>query len=225
MTNPILSSSRYFFLFFLLGIAYVLGLFVPLMDNDAGHHANIALHIYQNSDFVNLIDRGGKDYLDKPHLLFWLSAISYYIFGVTAWAYKLPSVLFSIAAIWATYKLGKRLYDNETGKLAALILGSAQAFILACMDVRMDALLSSCIILATWQLVESVTEKKWFNIILSALFMALGFSTKGLVGIIMPGIAIFFYLLYKRDFKQLFHWKWILTGLLTALFMLPVVYC
>jgi 4-amino-4-deoxy-L-arabinose transferase-like glycosyltransferase len=225
MTNPILSSSRYVFLFFLLGIAYALGLFVPLMDNDAGHHANIALHIYQNNDFVNLIDRGGKDYLDKPHLLFWLSAISYYIFGVTAWAYKLPSVLFSIAAIWATYRLGKRLYDKDAGKLAALILASAQAFILACMDVRMDALLSSCIILATWQLAESVTEKKWYNILLSALFMALGFSTKGLVGIIMPGIAIFFYLLYKRDFKQLFHWKWIVAGLLTAVFMTPVVYC
>jgi 4-amino-4-deoxy-L-arabinose transferase-like glycosyltransferase len=224
MISPILSSSRYLFLFSLLGIAYVLGLFVPLMDNDAAHHANIALHIYQQNDFVNLIDRG-KDYLDKPHLLFWLSAISYHLFGVTAWAYKLPSVLFSIAAIYATYQLGKRLYDKETGKLATLILGSAQAFILACMDVRMDALLSSCIILATWQLTEAVTEKKWYNIVLSALFMAMGFSTKGLVGIIMPGIAIFFYLLYKRDFKQLFHWKWILTGLLTALFMAPVIYC
>lgn len=224
MNESILSSGRYLLLFFLLGIAYVLGLFVPLMDNDSAHHAGIAMHMYQNNDFVNLIDRG-KDYLDKPHLLFWLSALSYYVFGVTAFAYKLPSVLFSIAAIWATYKTGKRLYNNETGKFAALILGSAQAFILACMDVRMDALLSANIILATWQLLELVTAKKWYNIVLSALFMALGFSTKGLVGIIMPGLAIFLYLLYKRDFKQLFNLKWIAVGLLTAIFMIPVVYC
>lgn len=224
MNESILSSGRYTFLFVLLGIAYVLGLFVPLMDNDSAHHANIALHMYQHNDFVNLIDRG-KDYLDKPHLLFWLSALSYYVFGVTAFAYKLPSVLFSIAAIWAAYKTGKRLYDKETGKLAALILASAQAFILACMDVRMDALLSANIILATWQLLEAVTAKKRYNFVLAALFMALGFSTKGLVGIIMPGLAIFLYLLYKRDFKQLFNLKWIIVGLLTAVFMFPVVYC
>lgn len=224
MPVSLFPSSRYLLLFVLLGIAYIVGLFVPLLDSDAAHHANIALHMYQHDDFVNLVDKG-NDYLDKPHLLFWVSAISYYIFGVTTFAYKLPSLLFSMAAVYATYKLGKRLYDAETGRLSALILAAAQAFILACMDVRMDAILTACIILAVWQLVESVTVKKWYNLVLAALFMGLGFSTKGLVGIIMPGVAIFFYLLFKRDWKQLFNGKWILLGLLTVIFMLPVIYC
>ncbi len=211
-------------MFGLLGVVYLIGLFVPLMDSDAAHHANIALHMYQHNNFVDLVDKG-KDYLDKPHLLFWTSALSYYIFGVTAFAYKLPSLLFSIAGVWATYRLGTRLYNKETGRLAALLLASAQAFMLACMDVRMDAILTSCIILSVWQLVESVTEKKWYNLVLAALFMGMGFSTKGQVGIVMPAVALFFYLVYKRDLRQLFHPKWILLGLMTIVFMLPVIYC
>lgn len=224
MPTTFLSSSRYAVLWGLLAVAYVIGLFVPLMDSDAAHHANIALHMYQHNNFVDLVDKG-RDYLDKPHLLFWLSALSYYVFGVTTVAYKIPSLLFSLAGIWATYRLGTRLYNRDTGRLAALILGSAQAFILACMDVRMDAILTSCMILAVWQLVETVHSRKWYHPVLAALFMAMGFSTKGLVGIIMPGAAIFFYLLYQRAFRQIFHPRWIIVGLLTALFMIPVVYC
>jgi hypothetical protein len=48
------------------------------MNNNAAHHANIALHMYLTNDYVNLIDQG-KDYLDKPHLLFWLAALSYHV--------------------------------------------------------------------------------------------------------------------------------------------------
>ena len=62
------------------------GLFIPLMDNDAAHHANIALHMYLTGDYVNLVDQNG-DYLDKPHLHFWLDAGSYHLFGVNEFAY------------------------------------------------------------------------------------------------------------------------------------------
>ncbi len=221
---PFCGKRQYILLLFIVSICYLLGLFVPLMNGDASHHANIALHMYQHHNYVDLIDRG-KDYLDKPHLLFWLAAASYHVFGVTPFAYKLPSLLFSIAGAWATYKTGKRLYNPDTGKLAALILLSSQAFILACMDVRMDAILTACIILASWQLLEATIAKKWYNTVAAALFMALGFSTKGMAGVVIPCAALFFYLLYKRDFSQLFNIKWVIVALCTIVFMLPVLYC
>lgn len=105
------------------------------------------------------------------------------------------------------------------------MLVSSQAFILACMDVRMDAILTACIILASWQLLEATIAKKWYNTIAAALFMALGFSTKGMAGIAIPCAALFFYLLYKRDLAQLFHIKWLIVAACTIIFMLPVLYC
>jgi 4-amino-4-deoxy-L-arabinose transferase-like glycosyltransferase len=125
------------------------------MDNDSAHHANIALHMYLNRDYVNLVD-AGKDYLDKPHLLFWLCALSYKIFGVTGFAYKFPSLLCTILGTYSTYRLGKALYNEEVGRLSALVTASAFAYILANNDVRMDAILTAYIALATWQGVEFI---------------------------------------------------------------------
>ena len=72
MTQNPINNQTWFWLFFSLLVAYIFGLFVPLMNEDASHHANIALHMVQHHDYVNLVDDMGKDYLDKPHFHFWL---------------------------------------------------------------------------------------------------------------------------------------------------------
>ncbi|MBK9381219.1 MAG: glycosyltransferase family 39 protein [Chitinophagaceae bacterium] len=224
MNNALFSRNLYIFLFSLLGIVYITGLFVPLMDNDSAHHANIALRMYLTGDYVNLVDYG-KDYLDKPHLHFWLAAFSYKLFGVNTFAYKLPSLLFTIIGTYSTYRLGKALYTHETGKLAALLTASAFAYILANNDVRMDAILTASIAIATWQLVEFIQHKKIMNIAGAALGLALGFCTKGHIAVFVPAVAAFFYILYLKEWKLLLNWKWLLLIFLFGLFISPVVYC
>lgn len=194
------------------------------MDNDSAHHANIALHMYLTGNYVNLIDNG-KDYLDKPHLHFWLAALSYHIFGVTTFAYKFPSFLFTILGTYSTYRLGKSLYNPNIGKLAALIAASAFAYVLANNDVRMDAILTACIIFATWQLTDWVNKKRLINALGAALGLALGFCTKGHIAVVTPAVSIFFYILYKREWKLFFHWQ--LAAIIAAFFVFisPVVYC
>lgn len=225
MTQNKISASTYFWLFLSLFVAYLLGLFVPLMDEDASHHANIALHMFQHHDYVNLVDDLGKDYLDKPHLHFWLAALSYNIFGVSDIAYKIPSFLMTLVAIYATYRLAKLLYNQQAGLIAALVVASAQAEVLANNDVRMDALLMSGIIIAIWQLVEAAYFQKWYNYIFAALGLAIGFTTKGMIGFVMPCVSLFFLLLYQRDWKRMFDWRWIIVLLLWAVFIAPCVYC
>src|SRR5215211_7276872 len=199
----IFSRSQYILLFSFLSLVYIIGLFVSLMDNDSAHHANIALRMYLTGDYVDLVDHG-KDYLDKPHLHFWLSAWSYSIFGVNSFAYKAPSFLFTLLGTYSTYRLGKTLYNSEIGRLAALIVASAFAYILANNDVRMDAILTASIIFATWQLVEWVNRKRLLNAVGAALGLALGFCTKGHIAVFTPAVGIFFYILYKGDWRSLF---------------------
>jgi hypothetical protein len=222
--SSLLSNRTYTLLFSLLGLVYITGLFVPLMDNDAAHHANIALHMYLDSDYVNLID-AGKDYLDKPHLHFWLAAFSYNIFGVTGFAYKLPSFLFTILGVYSVYRLGKSLYNEEVGKLAALIIASAFAFMLSNTDVRMDAILTACIAFASCQGVDLIQKKKWANAVGLGLGLALGFSTKGHIAVFVPAIGLFFYILYLKNWKTLLNGNWLLAIITFAICILPVVYC
>ena len=224
MTSPLLSNRAYFFLFSLLGLVYTAGLFVPLMDNDAAHHADIALRMYLTGDYVTLYDHRG-DYIDKPHFLFWTSALSYHIFGVTSFAYRFPSFLFTIVGIYSIFRLAKELYGYETGKLAALIAASSFCYILANNDVRMDAILTAAIAFASWQLVAYVHHRKFIFLLGAALGLAIGFSTKGHVGLVTPVAGLFFYILYKKDWRLLYDWHWLIVILCLAVFISPVVYC
>ncbi|MDR2688622.1 MAG: glycosyltransferase family 39 protein [Azoarcus sp.] len=221
--------------YLLLLAAYIGGLFVPLMNNDSAHHANIALHIHQSGEWTRLITQG-QNYLDKPHLLFWLAAASFKLFGVNAFAYKLPSLLFSILAVHATIRLGALLHSAPAGRLAGVILASSFSFMLANNDVRMDALLTGSIMLATWQLAAFVTVEyggindnsnnggAWKHLVLGGFGLALGFAAKGMIGVAMPLIAIFLHLLYRRDWARLFDSRWLTLALITVLFMSPVLY-
>ncbi len=199
-------------------------MFVPLIDNDSAHHASIALRMYLTGDYVSLIDQSG-DYLDKPHLLFWLCALSYKVFGVTSFAYKFPSLLFTILGTYSTYRIGKALYTNETGKLSALIAASSFSYILANNDVRMDAILTASVAFATWQLIEFIQHKKILTVAGAALGLALGFSTKGHIAVFVPAITALFYILYSKDWKIFLNPKWLLLLILFGLFISPVVYC
>ena len=194
------------------------------MDNDSAHHANIAMHMYLNRDYVNLID-AGQDYLDKPHLLFWLCALSYKIFGITSFAYRLPSFLFTILCVYSVYQLGRSLYNKEVGRLAALIISSAFAFILANNDVRMDAILTSCVAFATWQGVQFLQHKRTSNALGLAAGLALGFDTKGHIAVFTPLVGLFFYVIYLRNWKIFLNWKWLIVLIAFAAFIFPIVYC
>jgi 4-amino-4-deoxy-L-arabinose transferase-like glycosyltransferase len=226
MTQNPINNKTWFWLFFSLLVAYIFGLFVPLMNEDASHHANIALHMVQNHDYVNLVDDMGKDYLDKPHLHFWLSALSFNLFGVNTIAYKIPAFFATLLGLFSTFRLGKILYNRNAGLMAAVIYASAQAQFLANNDVRMDALLTASIIFATWQLVESaMSTARWYNYVLAALGLAMAFTTKGMIGFVMPCAALFCFLVYQRNWGKMFNWRWLLVFVLWLVFIAPCVYC
>jgi len=208
---------------FLVLAVYACGLFIPLMDYDSSHHADIALHMHLTGNYAFLIDNG-QPYLDKPHLLFWLASFAYKIFGVTGFAYRLPSFLFSLLAIYSTYRLASQLYNVATGKLAGLILSTAFAFAVSIYDVRMEGLLTGSVIFATWQLISYTRKRKMVHLLLSALGLATGFATKGMIGVVIPVVALLAHLIYTRQWKVLFDPAWAFVVILFGLFISPVVY-
>ena len=210
--------------YLLLAAVYIAGLFVRLMNNDAGEYALVALNMAQKNDFINIV-RKGEDYLDKPHLLFWLSALSFKIFGVNGFAYKLPSLLFSVIAIYSTTRLGAILFNNRTGIIAGLVLGYSQAFIIANYDVRTDAILTGATAFAIYQFIRFSTNKKYIHIILGALGVALAVGTKGMIAVIVTGLIVAIHLLYHKRFREIFSWQWLSSIVWFFIFLSPFLYC
>ena len=131
MMKKILSSrTENIFLIGFLSIIYLLGLLVPINDNDSAHHATIALNMFLNNDPISLVSHGDP-YLDKPHFQFWILQLSFILLGVTTFAYKISSLLFTCLTLYSIYKLARLIYSKDVAINATLILATSFAFLMS----------------------------------------------------------------------------------------------
>ncbi|MDO5655319.1 MAG: glycosyltransferase family 39 protein [Flavobacteriaceae bacterium] len=219
-----ISVRTYLLLYLLLAIALGFGLFLPLMENDSAQHATMAMRMAKSGDYLSIL-KGGNPYLDKPHMHFWLSALSFEIFGFEEWAYRLPALILTILGGFATFKLANLLYDNvEISRLSAFMFLTSQAIVLGMHDVRTDAVLTAFTVLAVWQWVRFLKLNSWSGAVLGGIFTAFAFSTKGLIAIAVIGIFLFFMVLYHHYWKRLLQPKFVLGLIAFALACVPVFY-
>lgn len=207
--------------FFLLAILYLLGIGIDTMDVDASQYAEMSREMSTSSNPLFLYDRG-NNYLDKPPFLFWVSALSIKLLGATNFGFKLPSILFALWALYATYRLALLLYDNTTASLSALVLGTCQGLFLMTNDIRTDTILMSWVITAIWMLKELEQQMKWKYLIGGALAIACGMMTKGPIALLVPIFCFGSDWVLKRNWSQLFHYRHLLQALLIGVFLIPM---
>jgi 4-amino-4-deoxy-L-arabinose transferase-like glycosyltransferase len=214
-------------LYLFIGIAVLVnfsGLFVPITGPDGTLYASIAKTMAQRNNFVDLFAYG-KDWLDKPHFPFWIAALSFKLFGITTWAYKLPAILFLLMGAWYTYLFGKVLYNKQIGLWATLILLTSQHIVLSNNDVRAEPYLTGLIIAAVYHLYKSSTTNSYWQLLWGCLFTACAIMTKGMFAIIPIGGAIVGHFIITRQWKQLFNLRWLAGIALVFIFILPELYC
>ncbi len=203
-------------------ITYLIGMImIPLMDIDASQYASISREMLKNNSFLQVFDLG-NDYLDKPPMLFWLSAISMKIFGVHDWAYRLPSFLFALLAVYSTYRLAFLFYRKEIAQLSALVLAASQALFLITHDVRTDTMLMGWVTLSLWQMAAWYATGKWKYFIIAFISIACGMMTKGPIALMVPAFAFVPHFILRREWKQLFRWEYILGVIIIAVMLVPM---
>jgi len=200
----------------LILLSYFFGLFIDT-TGDAGKYAAISRHIVESGDWINLKIHG-EPYEQKPPLLMWLSALGFKLGGLNNWSFKLFP---SMAGLWFAYKLGESLYNKRTGQLAAIMLGTSWVYFMFTMDVHTDLVLQTNVTLAIWQLSEYLKTKKASNFIWAFVGVGLAMMTKGPVGGAVPAFALGTHMILKRDFKQLFHPKWLIGIAIALIICLP----
>lgn len=204
-------------------LVYGIGMFVDVIEPDAAQYATMSVEMLKSGSYLEIHHRG-NDYIDKPPLIFWTSALSFKLFGISNFSYKLPSVIFSLIGLFATYRLAKILYDGRTAFYSVLVLSSCQAWFLINEDVRTDTLLAACTIIAIWQLVEFNHTGRLPHIIYAALGIAGAMLAKGPIGIMVPALAIGSHFALKRQWESFFKWQWLLLICIVALCLLPMLY-
>lgn len=103
-----------------------------LHEWDERFHALVAKNLVAHPWRPTLVERPALDFgpaswccnhiwLNKPPLPLWLMAGSLWLFGLSEWAVRLPSLLLSLGAIGLTFAMGNALFDRQTGLIAAFL--------------------------------------------------------------------------------------------------------
>lgn len=218
-----MNSKTFLWLFALLLLVYFLGFPVTIMDVDSGQYASISREMAETGNYLQVMSHG-RDYLDKPPLLFWVTALMFNIFGYANWSFKIGSFLFTLLGVYSTFRLGKLLYSSAVGRLAAIILFSCQAFILFNNDVRTDTILTSSVVFAIWQMMEWYQTKKWKWIVGAALGISFAMMAKGPIGIMVPVLAIGSWIVGQGRWKDIIKWQYLVLLALVAVMLAPMLF-
>ncbi|MEM6800876.1 MAG: glycosyltransferase family 39 protein [Bacteroidota bacterium] len=197
------------------------GASADVIDVDAAQYASISMEMLQNESYLQITERG-KDYLDKPPLLFWLSSFAFELLGLSNFAYKLPSLIASLFSLLFTYKLASYHYDLRTAKLTASILASSIGFIWINNDVKTDALMMSCFIFSVYHLSRFVDSQACKDLLLGSIGLGLGMLSKGPMGLVFPLFLIGLYMLLGGNLNTHFTYKWLFLPLIVGVILVPM---
>ena len=200
------------------------GLLIPILEPDGSLYATIAKTIARSGDFINLRVEG-KDWLDKPHFPFWIAAISFRCFGINAFAYKFPALLFWAAGAWYTWRLALSLYGKPVAQLATLIYVSAAHLVISNNDVRAEPYLTGLIIGSVYHFYKASRTRPGKHLIFGSLLAACAVMTKGPFVLITIAAGFILDWIMGKEWGQFRNIRWVIAIVLTAIFTLPELIC
>jgi 4-amino-4-deoxy-L-arabinose transferase-like glycosyltransferase len=207
-TQTVTQGMRDFFLLTVL-ISLFFGFMLgnrPLSVPDEGRYVEIPREMVATGDYLTPRLNGVK-YFEKPVLFYWLESFSIKLFGLKGFALRLWPALFALMGCLVVYGSGVRLFGRRTGLISATVLATSllyyalsRAIIL---DMPVSALLSVallCFLLGTH---EPLGLRRRFFMWGFYSFAALAVLTKGLIGILIPGMVIGVWIMLLREWRVL----------------------
>lgn len=176
------------------------GLFWP----DEGRYAEIAREMQASGDYVTPRLNGLK-YFEKPPLQYWFSALVFEVFGPDEWTARLWPASTGFLIVVMSAALWWRWLGPDVGVLAGSMLASAWGVLFGSQILTLDiglTLFHSIALLAfigAHRAGVTPATRSWAMVIVWAA-MACAVLAKGLIGIVLPGLALAVYAAIERDF-------------------------
>lgn len=190
--------------------------------------SGIAMAMHLDNDWV--VPRLFREpFLEKPPLSLWLDAGAIRLFGASTGAVRLASAFAGLFSVMLLYGMLRRFGRPQTLAFsAALILATMASYWGNVRGVGEDSLLSLGVTAALLGFYQAVRpEREGSSTWAWALFtagMVIATLSKGVLGLAMPGIVIFVYLLSTSLMdKRLRLGDWFKPALFTLLALVPLL--
>jgi 4-amino-4-deoxy-L-arabinose transferase-like glycosyltransferase len=165
---------------------------------DEAKNAGCAQEMWQTGNWM-VPYFNGELRTDKPPLHYFFMILSYSVFGSSAFAARLFSVLCGVVLVIHAFVFTRKHFnEGMAGVMVALLLGSLQLAIQFHLAVP-DPYLILCFTSGLFFFYEGYIGNRNKLFLFYAL-IALGFLAKGLIAVIFPGLIIFIFLLFQKQF-------------------------
>ncbi len=160
-----------------------------LWDQDETKYAQVAVEILQTGDPLTLHVNGQPWYVHPPFYM-WLVAATGRLAGFNEFTVRVWSAVFSVLAVYATILLGRVLFGARAGLLAGAILAVTFQFLVQSRLAVFDSVLLAWMLLAVYSFVRGYQGGRRADYLRFFLFAGLATLTKGLIGLLLPGLVI-----------------------------------
>ncbi|WP_243753550.1 ArnT family glycosyltransferase [Pseudomonas koreensis] len=186
--------------------------------------AGIAMEMHLDDDWVTP-RLFGEAFLEKPPLSLWLDAGAMRVFGVSPWAVRLASAVAGLLSVVLLYGMLRRFgRPKAVAWTAGILLATMASYWSNVRGVGEDALLALGVTTALLAFFQAQRVPSAANSLLFIVGIAIATLSKGVLGLAMPGVVIFAYLLADNLIdKRLKVGAWLRPGLLTVVGLIPLL--
>ena len=199
-----------------------------LLSGDETRVAGIIREFQFSSGPFFLPRLNGVPFLEYPPLYYWGGAFFLSVLGVSYGTVKAMSALSFSLSILLAYGLARRLkLDKSAAFFSAVMLGSALAYFSTGRTCMVDITLGFFVLLAVFGFYSGMTASGWKSAAVYYIVYAVGAGcavmTKGLLGLALPGVILFFLLLIRDIAERRLHWKhWLVLGFASLAALIPM---
>jgi 4-amino-4-deoxy-L-arabinose transferase-like glycosyltransferase len=197
------------------------GMVTPIINaGDSVTYAALSQYIATHNDWAFLV-LDGQEWLDKPHFPFWITALSFKLFGISAFAYILPGFLFHLIGGYYTYRIGRMFCGREAAWLSLLVYVSAFHMMYTSTEVKAETFLTGSIMAASYYWLRYDGKTKLKYLLLGALFSGVAMMTKGVFTLITITSGLVCMWMYQKQWHKLWSVKWLAALGLCVVFTAP----
>ena len=174
---------------------------IPLTDDTEARYAEVARKMVDNGNWITPMGLHGP-FWAKPPLSTWVSAVGMHLFGINAFAARLPNLLLMLLTLLMVAAFVAQKRGRDAGLLAALMGASMLLIYVTAGTVMTDTCLvfsTTWVLLAFWQARET-GKKRWGYLMFAGL--GVGLLAKGPVALALTGMPVFFWAVWQKDLKQ-----------------------
>lgn len=215
-------SRRTLLVFLLLALVAWFGTldYRKLIKTDEGRYAEISREMAVSSDWLTPRLNGIK-YFEKPPLQYWATAAAFKSFGFHEWTARLWTAITGFLTVLVVWWSGRKCFGAPAGNYAAMVLISNLYFVAMghfnALDMGLTLFTTLALAGFCFAQRDGATQQEQKRcMLITWAAMAFAVLSKGLIGIVLPGVTLILYSLIARDWAP---WRrlYLIPGMLLFL--------